>query len=73
MTDQEADQPQRQLELIPQCVTVTCQNAPIYRFTWPGNPETPACEPCAARAQNVAKAMGFELQVLPLLPFPRAR
>lgn len=72
MTDQ-ADQPQRQLELIPQCVTTSCQEAPTYRFTWPGRAETPACEACAARAQNVAKHMGFDLQVLPLLPFPGAR
>jgi hypothetical protein len=53
----------RQLELIPSCVTQGCQATPIFRFTWPGKPESPACGPCAARAQNIARHMGFTLEV----------
>jgi hypothetical protein len=59
----------KQLSLIPQCATARCDKAPEYRFTWPGQKEQLACAGCAQRAQNVAKATGFDLEVRPFFPF----
>lgn len=46
------------------CETRDCKKPAEYRFTWPGRDEQRACSDCAARAITVAKATGFELQVL---------
>lgn len=44
-----------------------CAGVPVYRFTWPGQPEAYACGVCGPRAQRVADALGFTLQLLPLV------
>lgn len=45
------------------CETTTCGGHAEWRFTWPGRNEMQVCTRCGARAQSVAEAMGFDLQV----------
>ncbi len=43
-----------------------CDKDAKYRFTWPGNDESYICEKHVEKLRNVAKAMGFHLQVMPI-------
>lgn len=45
-----------------------CEFTPAYRFTWPGKDEDYICMPHAIKAQNIARVMGFHLQLIPLKP-----
>lgn len=47
------------------CSQITCFANATHRFTWPGSPEQPSCYEHALTAQRIAKAMSFELQILP--------
>jgi len=49
-----------------QCDQKSCLNQATLRFFWPGRPPTSSCASCAAQAQGLAGAMGFELHVEPL-------
>lgn len=44
-----------------------CDGKPVFRFTWPGQPEAYACKVCAQRAQNIAAVLGLYLEILPNL------
>ena len=43
-----------------------CPNPPLVRYTWPGRDEVGACLEHAAKAQEVAMALGMYLQMIPL-------
>ncbi len=43
-----------------------CQNLAAYRFTWPGNPESFACEDCAQKLSGVAEIIGCQIQLIRL-------
>jgi hypothetical protein len=43
-----------------------CPNPPAYRYTWPGQDEAHLCEHHAETLQNIAHAMGFPVQLIPL-------
>lgn len=43
-----------------------CTEAPAFRYTWPGQEEHYACLRHKIELANVAAAMGFQLQFLPI-------
>ncbi len=49
------------------CSQEGCDEPAAHRFTWPGNPEQRCCSVHSLKARDLASAMGFELQVLPLV------
>lgn len=48
------------------CSQNDCGKGAVARFTWPGRPELLVCREHSDRSKLVAKAMGFELQVIEL-------
>ncbi len=46
--------------------TKICGQLANIRYTWPGRDEAICCIECAAGLTNIATAMGFHLQILPL-------
>lgn len=50
----------------PLCATESCSSAPRIRIFWPGRDPQGMCDPCAARAQDIASGMGFRLHTEPL-------
>lgn len=48
--------------------THQCEMIPMFRYTWPGNDETYSCYAHAMQLVNISQAMGFHLQLIPLLP-----
>ena len=38
----------------------------MFRYTWPGRDEAYACVEHAKQLKNVAQALGFHLQMIPL-------
>jgi hypothetical protein len=48
------------------CKQVGCQNKAAYRFTWPGYDEAGICERHAEWAGDIAEAMGFHLELIPV-------
>jgi len=43
-----------------------CANPPAYRFTWAGRDEVAICEEHAKRLHQIAEAMGYYCQLIPL-------
>lgn len=48
------------------CGQITCDNEADYRYTWPGRDECFVCEKHKAAVEQVAKAMGMYIQLIPL-------
>ena len=44
-----------------------CKNQAKYRFTWPGENESLICEDHVEKLKALSTAMGFHLQIIPLL------
>lgn len=44
-----------------------CEQPGLYRYTWPGKDESVICELHVGRLRAVAEAMGFHLQIIPIL------
>lgn len=51
------------------CGTVNCDNEADVETFWPGN-STKQCMSCAKRSMRAAVAMGFELEIRPLVKEP---
>jgi hypothetical protein len=43
-----------------------CNQTPVFRYTWPGRPESFACLEHAQGISAVAQAIGLFLQFIPL-------
>ena len=43
-----------------------CDEPAAFRFTWPGQDEAGICIDHVDKLQNIARAMGLHLQVIPL-------
>jgi hypothetical protein len=43
-----------------------CTNRASFRYTWPGKPESTVCKTCSHKLRNVAAAMGFILELVPI-------
>lgn len=43
-----------------------CGKKGTYRYTWPGNDESFACQEHAQKVRGIADAMGFPIQLIPL-------
>ena len=43
-----------------------CQQQALFRYTWPGRDESFICLEHAQQLRNVAEAMGFHIQLIPL-------
>jgi hypothetical protein len=48
--------------------STVCGQPSVLRFTWPGSTEQVVCLDCGMRAQKLAEAMGFELELLDRAP-----
>lgn len=48
------------------CNQATCEQAPVYWFTWPGQRGAHICEEHARKAQAVAEALGCFVEFIPL-------
>lgn len=47
----------------PKCQQKGCERTANTRMFWPGQPAALVCIPCAAKAQKLADAMGFVLDI----------
>ena len=47
-------------------MTTYCDQLPIFRYTWPGQPAKYACLEHAIKIATVAFAMGFRFDFIPL-------
>lgn len=45
-----------------------CGKDAVYRYTWPGRDESFICEQHSIALQNVAKAIGLYVQLIPVPP-----
>lgn len=43
-----------------------CTNRASFRYTWPGRTESTVCQTCSHKLRNVAAAMGFALELMPV-------
>ena len=48
------------------CNQKNCDEPAAFRFTWPGQDEAGICIDHVDKLQNIARAMGLHLQVIPL-------
>lgn len=50
------------------CNQKGCTEPPAFRFTWPGRDEQAVCAKHEPKMRDVAGALGFHLQLIPLEP-----
>ena len=50
----------------PKCKQKNCDAAAAFRYTWAGRDESHACFTCATKLANVAAAIGYRVQMIPL-------
>ena len=52
--------------MITTCNQNGCDRPAAFRFTWPGKDEAGICLAHSVALENVASAMGFHIQLIPL-------
>jgi hypothetical protein len=52
---------------MPKCNQSKCLEEASFRFTWPGQDEKFICWHCMPMLKSIADAMGFHLQIIPLI------
>lgn len=50
----------------PKCAQSKCGADAAFRYTWAGRDESYTCATCAIKLANVANAIGYRVQMIPL-------
>ncbi|HUL81653.1 MAG TPA: hypothetical protein VL131_05900 [Gammaproteobacteria bacterium] len=58
-------EPPEPVGVLVRCGQATCPSLAVYRYEWLGE-EKFACQPCGAKAKAIARAMGFNVTLVPL-------